>query len=1007
MTRYNFKFLQITILFLAPFFNLCLAQDIRINEVVASNSNVYDEEGDTPDWIELYNYGTETISLNGMTLSDDDEKPNKWTLGDITIEPNQYQIIWASGKDLGVSYFTSLVKKGDDFEYLVPQEAVDPDWILLDFDTEGWATGPSGFGYGDGDDETILSAGTTSVFMRAKFEVTDIDLIDRLYFDIDYDDGFAAYLNGHELVKSNLSSFEFDALADIDREALLYTGNQATRYELNNYDELLVPGTNLLCIQVHNLSSSSTDLSAIAYLTAQTKRRELIGDLPPAELSLDSQITHTNFKLSSEGENLTLYNAEGQIIDRLVTTPLGRNISIGVAEPDGMLRYFKSPTPRQPNNTVSYRGIINGQPEFSHASGFVDRGTEIVISGAEPDDVIRFTLDGSEPTVNSAQFVTGIVIQDNTTLRAKIFREDFISSYEGARTYFVDAEHDIPMLSMIVDPLDFFDEETGIYSYGDSYEPEIPHFGANFWRDFEIPAGFEYFSSDGNLLYDFSAGVKIFGGWSRSQDQRSLSIFARKTYGQSELDYPFFDSREYSEFESVILRNTGNDFLRGNMRDVFMTSLLEGSGLAVQAYQPVATYINGRYWGMYFLREKINEHFLASKYDIDSDDINLLEGSGIAKAGSTNDYIELRTFIKDRDLSIPRNYDLVADRINVENFIIYNIAEIYFGNTDWPGNNRRYWNTNDRKWEYILFDTDFGYSQYNEESYKYNILKFALEPDGPSWPNPPHATLFLRKLLQNEEFKILFVNRYADELNSRFLPDNINQHLGTLTDLLEAEMPQHFSRWGGDIMNWDTHIQRITNYTNLRAPFAKNHILSELDIPHYHTLHLSIDETEYGSIIINNRLLITDSEWNGDYFESIPFKLEAQAMSGYKFSHWSGDLNSAKASILVDMSEEMSIQANFVTEDTAIDMTEAETCIWPNPVIEDFIIEIDLPSGSPYSVKLLDPNGIYIANLREGILPQDKTIYFYDRLPLLETGVYLLEITSDNKIVKTLKFFKS
>ena len=108
--------------------------------------------------------------------------------------------------------------------------------------------------------------------------------------------------------------------------------------------------------------------------------------------------------------------------------------------------------------------------------------------------------------------------------------------------------------------------------------------------DEEVPVSANFLSKDGINLYSFDAGVKIFGGWSRALDQRSLALFARSSYGQKEFDYPFFDSLSYSSFQSIVLRNSGNDFLNANMRDVFMSSLMEGAGLDIQAYLPCLLY---------------------------------------------------------------------------------------------------------------------------------------------------------------------------------------------------------------------------------------------------------------------------------------------------------------------------------------------------------------------------------------------------------------------------------
>ena len=148
------------------------AQTIRINEVSASNSIFYDEDGDTPDWIELHNFGTQTVSLNNWTLSDDVLEPDKWTFPSMSLAPNQYLLLWASSKDRSnISYATTLVNQGDSFRYLVPFSEPDSNWKNINFNDSSWALGASGFGYDDGDDETVIPNGTLSIYLRISFEI--------------------------------------------------------------------------------------------------------------------------------------------------------------------------------------------------------------------------------------------------------------------------------------------------------------------------------------------------------------------------------------------------------------------------------------------------------------------------------------------------------------------------------------------------------------------------------------------------------------------------------------------------------------------------------------------------------------------------------------------------------------------------------------------------------------------------------------------------------------------
>jgi len=263
-----------------------------------------------------------------------------------------------------------------------------------------------------------------------------------------------------------------------------------------------------------------------------------------------------------------------------------------------------------------------------------------------------------------------------------------------------------------------------------------------------------------------------------------------------------------------------------------MTSLMEGSGLDVQAFQPMACYLNGEYWGFYNIREKLNEHYVESKKGVNSDDVTFLEIRGAAKTGNNKEYLDLYDFIEENNLTDEENYTYVSDRIDIENFIMYQVAQIFVCNTDWPGNNIKYWNSPDTKWQWLLFDMDFGFdfSFWNPTEVNHNTLAHALASNGPNWPNPPWSTLILRKLIVNLEFRNAFVNRFADELNSRFLPDNVTAKLDSVVAIVSNEMPKHVDRWGGSMYTWNDEIDKIKTFAQARTENVKNHIRGRLNL---------------------------------------------------------------------------------------------------------------------------------------------------------------------------------
>ena len=631
----------------------------------------------------------------------------------------------------------------------------------------------------------------------------------------------------------------------------------------------------------------------------------------------NSKYVHTNFKISSKGETVFLSNKNEELIDKIDVPKLISDVSYGISITNNNKVYFSNSSPGEQNSNIEAIGIIESNIEFSHPGGLINQNINITISGNNDDEVIRYTTDKTVPNINSKIYETPISIEETTILRAKIFKKNYISSYDHSKTFIHGSDHSMNLVTLVTDPVNFFDEDLGIYVYGNNASSDWPFHGANFWEDWEKPIQFSYYEKDNKLGIEFNAGVKIFGGSSRANDQRSLSIFARNKYGVGEMDYPFFDNISYDKFQAVILRNTGNDWIIANMRDAAISKLMQGSDLEFQDFNPVVTYLNGEYWGLYFLREKINEHMISSKSGYDTDDISILEFDGEEIHGSNEDFIDLRTFINSEDLSEINNYEYVKNQIDIKNFILYNLTNIYIGNNDWPGNNRKFWKGKNGKWRWILFDTDFAFGLEKGHDYSFNNLKYATDNNciSLSCRNRPWSTVYLRKLLQNNVFKEQFINHFADEMNSRFLPDNIKSILQSTHDLISSEIDSHYKRWNRNPSRAVTYLNSMKEYADKRPENMKNHILSFFNIPSFNKITINNNQVEMGEILLNDNLRFSENSWFGDYFEDILISIKAIPKLGYEFSHWSGDVNENSNEIFINPNAEKQVTANFIKSD--------------------------------------------------------------------------------------------
>ena len=176
---------------------------------------------------------------------------------------------------------------------------------------------------------------------------------------------------------------------------------------------------------------------------------------------------HTNFKLGSSGEQLCLTDTEGEIIDSLTYGEQTVDVSCGRDPADGKeWLYFSVPTPGTANTTPGTGGPVS-KPISSIPGGFYNGSQTVTLSSDSKDAVIRFTLDGSEPSANSAIYTGPIPIDETTIIRTKSFREANLPSKTVTNTYFIDeGVFTLPVISISVAPADLWDDDIGIYVEG-------------------------------------------------------------------------------------------------------------------------------------------------------------------------------------------------------------------------------------------------------------------------------------------------------------------------------------------------------------------------------------------------------------------------------------------------------------------------------------------------------------------------------------------------------------
>lgn len=738
-----------------------LTSSIYINEYMKSGTVLLDEDGDYSPFVEIYNSGSETVNLKGYGLSDNVAKPLKWVFPEVSVKAGEYLVVYLSGKsdktytEGGELHASFKLSKNDSF--------------LSFSNSEGEVL----------DSQTLVSLSESCSYGRN----TD-DVNGWLYFPRPTPGKENSTEGFEDFVESSIfgSSVYISEVAAVNKESYK---NQSGEYL--DWIELYNPTNEAVNLNGFGLSDDDdlpflytfgdVSIDAGEYLTvfcAEISKKTSKGEL------------YLPFSLSATGETLVLTNPSGQTVDEMRTGLLTEGLSSGRKTGEyGTRVFFESPSPSLSNSGKTYSGYAK-TPEISTDGGFVSAGTTIEFF-ADENATIYYTTDGSMPTASSKKYTSAISVNSTGTLRAVAIEEGKLPSSDVCRTFFIGEDHDIPVIALSGDPDGIFGPDGLYVNYSKS-------------ADIEVPVHFQYYTLQNTLGVDFNAGLKVFGAYSRTEAQKSFSVNLRGKYGQTEVTYPFFRDYDQNTFSAFVLRTSGQDWNRAKLRDAFMTQMIKGFvDIEYQEYRPVALYINGEYWGLYNLRERINEDFVAQHTGCDPDDVDLIKGDSKAQAGTRDEYAALIEYVNTHDLSIKENYDYVCSQVDVQNYANWWICETFYANTD-TGNIRCY-KTPEGKWRWVLFDLDWALTNSTYNSGINRIKDKMLGSAHGAAGSGGFSTALSRGLMANEEFKTMFIETYAYYLNNVWTEERVDTILTAMADEIRSEIPRQYAKWQQPTVN--------------------------------------------------------------------------------------------------------------------------------------------------------------------------------------------------------------
>ncbi|MEX1307965.1 MAG: lamin tail domain-containing protein [Eubacteriales bacterium] len=730
----------------------CTPNGLYINEYMSSGQSVFhDEDGYYSDWVELINTTDTDISLAGYCLTDDPRKPNRFSLPDVVIAPQSTLLIFLDGKDHSDgTYFHanfSISTEDDSINLFDNNHAlIDTVPVVETDDTISYGRSADDFSLwqyfsiptpnqpnifdGATDMQALFSDYANYVMIS---EVKTLSANQALYGDADW---IELYNHSDETI--DLSRFGLS-----DNKNALFKWVFPDNVHLAPHEYLLV------------IASGRN--------TVDTRGNY-----------------HTSFKLDGGFEDIYLTSNLGYIVDKMPARYIRSNHSFGKSA-SGESYLLKTPTPGKDNATPTYDGYAN-PVTFSHAPGVYSNSFSLTLTSGEPSADIYYTLDGTSPTKSAIQYTEPLQISQNTTVSAVAVVPGKLSSDILCHSYFLTNQHDLPIV-IITTKRDYLYGSDGLLIHSR--------------KETEIPANLEIIEPNHLGYLSFRCQLRLFGNSSLYAPQKSFAVEVDNEYTDNHILYDLFpgDTKAPDVFASFVIRNGGSsEWSRTKLTDGFLMNLARlGMNVDAQSYRPCAVYINGKYYGLLNLREKLNRDYIETHYGFDKETICIVEpisnGEYGAVQGSVDEFMTMVEYIRKHDISNPANYRYIESQLDIDNYIDSLLAHIICGNKD--TGNIKFWKSNAEgtKWRVFLFDLDRA-AYYPTSNH---LLQRTAEIGHGS--GNLFDTSIIRGLLENETFSAKFYKRAIELMDTLYSPEFAIAYYDYLAANITDEMENNLDLW--------------------------------------------------------------------------------------------------------------------------------------------------------------------------------------------------------------------
>jgi hypothetical protein len=637
-------------------------------------------------------------------------------------------------------------------------------------------------------------------------------------------------------------------------------------YLLDEYDEpsdwieIINSSSVTINLEGYYLSDDESDLTKWQFPSIDLDPNEIILVFASGrnEVTASGEL-HTNFAIDSKGEILII-NKGNELVHVIQPKSLNQDESYALipdASKEGFVR--QSPTPDFSNVESSSDYILP-----SALGGIYNNSFVLTLQNGSPTNQIYYTTNGESPSISDHLYSLPLNFDETMYSQDSLFTNQLCPPYDhfipndikkcilikaavfnpsgdrvspvSTNSYFFKNENNnhysLPVVSLSISPNDLLDDSSGIMVPGVHWDENNPEWTGNYYQrgiNWEKKSYFEYYDPNSTTILKQDVGLRTHGGNSRRFKQKGFKIYARRDYGLRWINRRFFQNNSNLKFKSLVLKPFNASWSGSGIENTIANQIAQNLEIDHPANRPIVLYINGEYWGVYYLEERLDDRYIETYYDVNKDSLDIIGNwGGNVREGNNTNFHQLYDFVENNNMADPDNYGTIDEWIDIDNFIDYQLFEIFIANYDWPANNMRLWRERQsgEKWRWMFFDGDGGFGDYT-----FDAVNHALAEEAITWSTNPESTLFLRKLLKNETFKTKFLFRLNHLLSNELSRSKILSYYLETIGFIKNEIPDQIRHhnFPKTTLEWENATDQMETFLKLRHCQLMKHVNENIE----------------------------------------------------------------------------------------------------------------------------------------------------------------------------------